>query len=38
MEDPDFIKAFENQGQKVSLKEADSRTVNIVVIEAKGAH
>jgi phage terminase small subunit len=34
-EDPDFLKAFENQGQKVSLREADSKTVDIVVIEAK---
>lgn len=37
-EDPDFLKAFENQGQKVSLKEADSQTVAIVVIETKGSH
>jgi hypothetical protein len=36
-EDPDFLKAFENQGQKVSLKEADSQTVDIVVIETKGS-
>jgi Carboxypeptidase regulatory-like domain len=36
-EDPDFLKAFENQGQKVSLKEADLKTVDIVVIETKGS-
>ena len=37
-EDPDFLKAFENQGRKVSLKEADSQTADIVVIETKGSH
>ena len=37
-EDPDFLKAFENQAQKVSLKEADSQTVDVVVIETKDAH
>lgn len=37
-EDPDFLKAFENQGQKVSLREADSKTVDIVVIEAKSSY
>lgn len=37
-EDPDFLKAFENQGRKVSLKAADSQTVDIVVIETKGSH
>ena len=37
-EDPDFLKAFEHQGRKVSLKEADSQTADIVVIETKGSH
>jgi hypothetical protein len=37
-EDPDFLKAFENQGRKVSLKEADAQTADIVVIETKGSH
>ena len=38
-EDPDFLKAFENQGQEVSLnlKEADFKTVDIVVIETKSS-
>jgi hypothetical protein len=37
-EDADFLKAFENQGRKVSLKEADSQTVDVVVVETKGSH
>jgi hypothetical protein len=37
-EDPGFLKAFENQGRKVSLKEADAQTADIVVIETKGSH
>jgi Carboxypeptidase regulatory-like domain len=36
-EDPDFLKAFENQGQEVSLKEAAFKTVDIVVIETKSS-
>jgi hypothetical protein len=34
-EDPDFLKAFESHGQKVSLKEADRKTVAIAVMEAQ---
>lgn len=37
-EDPDFLKAFEHQGRKVSLKQADSQTVDVVVIETQGSH
>jgi hypothetical protein len=36
-EDPDFLKAFENQGQEVCLKEAAFKTVDIVVIETKSS-
>jgi hypothetical protein len=36
-EDPDFIKAFENQGQKVSLEEGESKTVDIIVIQTKSS-
>lgn len=34
-EDPDFLKAFEKQGQSVSLEEADSKTVDVVTIKTK---
>jgi hypothetical protein len=34
-EDPDFLKAFEKQGQSVSMEEAGSKTVDVVTIKTK---
>src|SRR5229473_1659800 len=34
-EDPDFLRAFENRGQKISVEDADVKTVDVVAIRAK---
>jgi len=34
-EDPDFLRAFENRGQKISVGDADVKTVDVVAIRAK---
>jgi hypothetical protein len=34
-EDPDFLKPFEEKGEKVSLEEGDVKTVDIVAIKTK---
>lgn len=31
-EDPDFLKDFEKQGEKISLQEGDQKTVNVTAI------
>lgn len=36
-EDPDFLRAFENRGQKISVVEADAQTVDVVAIGTKGS-
>jgi len=36
-EDPDFLKTYEDRGQKVSLAEADAQTVDVVAIRTKGS-
>ena len=34
-EDPDFLKAFEERGHKVSVEDADAKTVDVVAIRTK---
>ncbi len=34
-EDPDFLRTFENRGQKISVEDADVKTVDVVAIRAK---
>ena len=34
-EDPDFLRTFEDRGQKISVEEADAKTADVVVIRAK---
>jgi hypothetical protein len=34
-EDPDFLKAFEEGGHKVSVEDADAKTVDVVAIRTK---
>jgi len=34
-EDPDFLKTFEDRGQKVSVAEADAKTVDVLAINTK---
>ena len=36
-EDPDFLKPFEGNGEAVELRDEDSKTVNLKVIEKKSA-
>ena len=36
-EDPDFLKTYEDRGQKVSLAEADAKTVDVVAIRTKSS-
>jgi Carboxypeptidase regulatory-like domain len=36
-EDPDFLKPFEEKGEKVSLQEGDVKTVDIVAIKTKSS-
>jgi Carboxypeptidase regulatory-like domain len=36
-EDSEFLKPFERQGQKLSLQEADQKSVNVISIKAVGA-
>ena len=36
-EDPDFLKIFEDRGQKVSVEEADAKTVDVVAIRTKSS-
>ena len=35
-EDPDFLRPFEDRGQKVSVEESDTKTVDVVAIRTKG--
>jgi hypothetical protein len=34
-EDPDFLRTFEDRGQKISVQEADTQTVDVVAIGTK---
>ncbi len=34
-EDPDFLRPFEDRGQKVSVEESDTKTVDVVAIRTK---
>ena len=34
-EDPDFLRTFEDRGQKISVEEGNAKTVDIVTIRAK---
>jgi protocatechuate 3,4-dioxygenase beta subunit len=36
-EDPDFLKTFEDRGQKISVEDADAKTLDIVVIQTKNS-
>jgi hypothetical protein len=36
-EDPDFLRTFEDRGQKISVEDADAKTANIVAIRAKSS-
>jgi protocatechuate 3,4-dioxygenase beta subunit len=36
-EDPEFLKTYEERGQKVSLEDADTKTLDIVAIRTKGS-
>jgi Carboxypeptidase regulatory-like domain len=36
-EDPDFLRTFEDRGQKISVEEADEKTVDIVAINTKSS-
>jgi hypothetical protein len=36
-EDPDFLKPFEEKGERVSLQEGDVKTVDIVAIKTKSS-
>src|SRR2546430_4648448 len=34
-EDPDYLTTFEDRGQKISVQEADTKTIDIVAIRTK---
>ena len=34
-EDPDFLRTFEDRGQKISVEDADAKTVDVVAIKSK---
>ena len=34
-EDPDFLRVFEDRGQKITVEDADSKTVDLVAIQTK---
>lgn len=36
-EDPEFLKAFESQGQKVALEEAVTKTVDVMAVKTKSS-
>ena len=36
-EDPDFLRTFEDRGQKISVEDADAKTADIIVIRAKSS-
>jgi hypothetical protein len=36
-EDPDFLRAFEDRGQKISVEEGDTKTLDIVTIRTKAS-
>lgn len=36
-EDPDFLKTFEDRGQKISVEDADTKTADVVVIRTKSS-
>jgi hypothetical protein len=36
-EDPDFLKTFEDFGQKISVEDADAKTVDVVAIRTKNS-
>jgi len=36
-EDPDFLRTFEDRSQKISVQDADTKTVDIVTIRTKVA-
>jgi hypothetical protein len=36
-EDPDFLRTFEDRGQKISVEDADAKTVDIVAIRTKSS-
>ncbi len=36
-EDPDFLRTFEDRSQRISVQDADTKTVDIVTIRTKVA-
>jgi hypothetical protein len=36
-EDPDFLKAFEGKGEKVTVQEGDAKSVNLTPIKTSNA-
>jgi hypothetical protein len=36
-EDPDFLKAFEGKGEKVTVQEGDAKSVNLTTIKTSNA-
>jgi hypothetical protein len=36
-EDPDFLRTFEDRGQKISVEDADAKTVDVVAIRTKSS-
>jgi Carboxypeptidase regulatory-like domain len=36
-EDPDFLRTFEDRGQKISVEDADAKTVDVVAIRMKSS-
>jgi len=36
-EDPEFLKTYEDRGQKISVQEADAKTADVVAIRTKSS-